>query len=175
VRWEFNGRIYRYKIEVSTNNKNWTVVVDKTDNTNTAQIQNDRFTVQAVRYVRITITSIGSANTWASIWEFKVFGSITAVEIKTDESMPRKTELWQNYPNPFNSETMMNYTLAEAGHVILKVFNILGQEVATLVNTNQKPGSYAICFNHSALASGIYYYQLRTKQYINSKKMLLLK
>jgi hypothetical protein len=175
VMWEFNNRIYKYRIEVSNNNTNWTVVVDKTNNTSTAQTQNDPFTANSVRYVRITITSTQSSNTWASFREFRVFGLITSVEDETVESIPQNTELLQNYPNPFNSETTLNYALAEPGHVTLKIFNILGQEVATLVNENHRGGNYAVRFNSSEMSSGIYFCQLWTKQFVQSKKMILLK
>lgn len=73
VMWEFSGRVYGYKIETSTDNSNWTARVDKTSNTSTAQTQSDNFTASA-RYVRITVSSLQS-NTWASIFEFKVFGA----------------------------------------------------------------------------------------------------
>lgn len=73
VMWEFSGRVYKYKVEVSTDNTNWTLVVDKTNNTSTAQTQTDNFTATA-RYVRITVTGLASA-TWASFFEFRVFGT----------------------------------------------------------------------------------------------------
>jgi len=73
--WEFSGRVYKYKVEVSTDNINWTLVVDKTANTSTAQTQTDNFTATA-RYVRITVTGLqASPATWASFYEFRVFGS----------------------------------------------------------------------------------------------------
>jgi beta-galactosidase len=75
VMWEFSGRVYRYRVEVSTDNTSWTTVVDKTGNTSTAQTQNDPFTANA-RFVRITVTGLPtSPATWASFWEFRVFGS----------------------------------------------------------------------------------------------------
>lgn len=72
VMWEFS-RVYKYKIEVSTDNTNWTLVVDRTNNTSNAQTQTHSFSATA-RYVRITVTGL-EANTWASFWEFRVFGS----------------------------------------------------------------------------------------------------
>jgi len=72
VMWEFSGRVYKYKVEVSTDNTNWTLVVDKTNNTSTAQTQRDNFAA-AARYVRITVTGLQTSS-WASFWEFRVFG-----------------------------------------------------------------------------------------------------
>ncbi len=75
VMWEFNGRVYQYRVDVSTNNTSWTTVVDKTANTSTAQVQDDSFSATA-RYVRITITGLpASPTTWASFYEFRVFGN----------------------------------------------------------------------------------------------------
>ena len=72
VMWEFSGRVYDYRVEVSTNGSTWTTMVDKTDNSSTAQTQNDPF-IATARYVRITVTGLPSS-TWASFYEFRVFG-----------------------------------------------------------------------------------------------------
>jgi len=75
VMWEFNGRVYQYYIEVSPDNTNWTMVADKTGNSSTSQVQTDSFTATA-RYVRITVTyAQPSPPTWASFYEFRVFGN----------------------------------------------------------------------------------------------------
>jgi hypothetical protein len=72
--WQYNGRLYKYKVEVSTNNVNWTLVADKTNNTSTALTQTDNFSTTA-RYVRITVTGLQSSPaTWASFYEFRVLG-----------------------------------------------------------------------------------------------------
>jgi hypothetical protein len=83
--------------------------------------------------------------------------------------------LQQNYPNPFNPTTDISYSIPEAGLVTLRVFNILGQEVATLVNHNMQPGKYIVDFDASQLCSGVYIYQLTAGTYTSSKKMMLLK
>ena len=81
----------------------------------------------------------------------------------------------QNYPNPFNPTTTINYELAEQTHVKLVVFNILGEEVATLVNSNQQAGSYKARFNASNLAGGMYVYRLETPAFTKTLKMSLVK
>ncbi|MEJ5263377.1 MAG: T9SS type A sorting domain-containing protein [Ignavibacterium sp.] len=80
-----------------------------------------------------------------------------------------------NYPNPFNPATKIAYTLKEAGNVNIKVYNLLGQQVAELVNEMQQPGSYTIEFDGSNLPSGTYIYTLITNNYTESKKMILLR
>jgi hypothetical protein len=88
---------------------------------------------------------------------------------------PADYELFNNYPNPFNPSTIIKYSIPSEGIVNLWVFNILGEKVMTLVNENLKAGTYEINFNASGLASGIYFYTLQAENYMNSKKMILMK
>ena len=84
-------------------------------------------------------------------------------------------KLEQNYPNPFNPSTTIEYRIPEAGIVSIKIYDILGREIKTLVNKFQLSGSYQIQFDAADLASGVYFYQLKTNGFISVKKMLLLK
>lgn len=88
---------------------------------------------------------------------------------------PAKMELHQNWPNPFNPSTTIKYTLQSADNVSLKVYDLTGKTVATLVNGKHSAGTYNVSFKGSRLASGIYIYQLKTSQHILSKKMILVK
>jgi len=88
---------------------------------------------------------------------------------------PSSFELSQNYPNPFNPTTSIRYALGAESNVSLKVFNMLGQEVATLVNQNQPVGSYKVAFDASKLASGMYLYKLQAGNFSEVKKMMLVK
>jgi hypothetical protein len=81
----------------------------------------------------------------------------------------------QNYPNPFNPSTKIEFSIPTAGLVNLQVFDLLGREVTTLINEDMQPGKYAIDFDASDLASGIYFYTLRAREFISTKKMILLK
>jgi hypothetical protein len=105
-------------------------------------------------------------------WEEKPSG-VTAVS--GSEITPLKFQLSQNYPNPFNPSTAIKFTIAKAGNVTLKVFNVLGQQVSTLINKEMTAGNYDFNFNASALSSGIYFYTLRTGNNVATKKMVLLK
>ncbi len=89
--------------------------------------------------------------------------------------LPETYDLSQNFPNPFNPATTINYQMPENGFVTLKIYDILGKEVATLVNEQKNQGRYSVNFDASRLASGVYIYQLRVNDYVSSKKMLLLK
>jgi arabinogalactan endo-1,4-beta-galactosidase len=84
-------------------------------------------------------------------------------------------KLYQNYPNPFNPVTHIKYTVPLAGIVTLKVYDILGREIATLINTEKAPGRYDSEFDASKLSSGIYYYTLKTNEFLSVKKMVLIK
>ncbi len=91
------------------------------------------------------------------------------------DKVPSTYEISQNYPNPFNPSTTINYQIPQTGFVTLKIYDILGKEVTTLVNEQKNQGRYSINFDASRLASGVYIYQLRVNVYVSSKKMLLLK
>jgi hypothetical protein len=83
-------------------------------------------------------------------------------------------KLHQNYPNPFNPATSIVYDVLETGHVTLKVYNVMGQEVATLVNADRNNGRYAAMFNATGLSSGIYFYTVKVNNFSDTKKMLLV-
>ena len=95
--------------------------------------------------------------------------------IEVEIAEPLKFSLEQNYPNPFNPVTSIQYSINSMQFVILKVYDVLGKEFATLVNEEKPAGSYEVKFDASKLASGIYYYQLRAGEYVKTKKMILLK
>jgi len=88
---------------------------------------------------------------------------------------PVQFSLSQNYPNPFNPTTVIHYAILRPGIVSLKVFNILGQEMLTLVNTYQTAGNYQVTFGARSLASGVYFYQLQSNRAIQLRKMILLR
>ncbi len=89
--------------------------------------------------------------------------------------LPDNYELSQNYPNPFNPSTKIRFQVPKTGFVTLKIYNTLGKEIATLVNEEKQPGNYEITWNASNLPSGIYFYRITTGNFLDTKKMLLLK
>ena len=102
------------------------------------------------------------------------FGGLT--DVKTSEvKTPSNFNLAQNFPNPFNPSTKIEFSLPVKQEVSLKVFNLLGQEIATLLNKEMNEGTYNLNFDASSLSSGVYLYQLRAGNFVQTKKMTLLK
>jgi endo-1,4-beta-xylanase len=94
---------------------------------------------------------------------------------KTDTQLPSKYALEQNYPNPFNPTTNIRYSITKTSPVTLKIYDILGRQVQTLVNTVQTPGQYTVTFSAQNLASGVYFYRLDAGSFSETKKLMLLK
>jgi hypothetical protein len=95
--------------------------------------------------------------------------------IEVNAGVPQTFALEQNYPNPFNPSTAISYQLPVAGNVSLKVFDMLGKEVATLVNARQEAGAYTVNFNANNLSSGVYFYRLQAGNFVQTRKMMLVK
>ena len=97
------------------------------------------------------------------------------IVVEEEAELPKDFSLSQNYPNPFNPSTTIKYNISEIGEVSLNVYNILGNEIATLVDEEQQPGTYQINFNGINLTNGVYLYQLSQGDNSSIKKMLLVK
>ncbi|HEY5122123.1 MAG TPA: T9SS type A sorting domain-containing protein, partial [Ignavibacteria bacterium] len=89
--------------------------------------------------------------------------------------IPSKYSLSQNYPNPFNPTTVISFQLSVVGQVVLKVYDVMGCEVQTLVKESLKPGTYEASFDGSQLTSGVYFYKISAGDFSETKKMLLIK
>jgi hypothetical protein len=100
---------------------------------------------------------------------------VTAIDSKGDPDVAREFSLWQNYPNPFNPVTNITFDLPTADKVQLTVYNMLGQAVTTLVNTNMKAGRHTVAWNATRFASGIYFYTLQYGNLSSTRKMVLMK
>jgi hypothetical protein len=141
------------------------------------------------------LQEVGFYNTWGKSRDIDVIGSlayiadwdggglqiinnnlINPLSVETNSiNLPARFQLEQNYPNPFNPITLIKYQLPLKSSVTLKIFDILGKEVETLVNEERDAGYYEVKFNGSNLSSGIYFYTLQTENYFATKKMILLK
>ena len=90
-------------------------------------------------------------------------------------SVPEKFELYNNYPNPFNPNTTIKFDIARSQFVKLVVYNLLGEQVSSLVNQNMTPGSYSVDFDASSLSSGMYFYRIESQGFAQTKRMVLVK
>ena len=112
-----------------------------------------------------------------SLGEFPEGIAITIGPVRVTDvgAIPTVYTLSQNYPNPFNPTTTINYKIPELSFVTLKVYDVLGSEVATIANEEKPAGNYDVEFDGSVLTSGIYFYRIQVGDYTNTKKMILLK
>jgi hypothetical protein len=110
-----------------------------------------------------------------SAWDYDKEQPANITAVKDKPGIPKVFALGQNYPNPFNPSTRIDYSIPATSVVTLKIFNVLGQEVATVVNTRQDAGQYHVGFNASKLTSGVYFYRLNAGSFVSSKRMLLVK
>jgi hypothetical protein len=112
-------------------------------------------------------------------WTYTWIGNKWVTVVEQTSSVPSSYELSQNYPNPFNPTTQIRYNLEKPGLVSVKVYDLLGREVVTLVNTHQGAGSYTVTFNTAqigrSLSSGVYFYRLESGSFVANNKMLLVK
>ena len=103
-----------------------------------------------------------------------IYNQVTSVGNNANK-LPDEFALSQNYPNPFNPSTKISYSIPFFSNVIIKVFDVLGNEIETLVNEEKSVGNYEVEFNASNLSSGVYFYQLQAGTFIETKKMVLLR
>lgn len=127
-----------------------------------------------------TITGKTSSSTNIAVMGFwNVYQKDVLTSVEEEELLPVEFKLEQNYPNPFNPSTKIRFSIPKVGSglvlTVLKVYDILGNEVATLVNEDKPAGRYEVEFNAASLASGVYFYQLKAGSFVETKKMILLK
>jgi len=133
---------------------------------------NDFISINPSNGVGTIIGSVGMQNILGLAY---TESSPTSVEDEIDNNIPTEYTLYQNYPNPFNPLTNIGFQIPNFGLVSLKIYDLLGTEVAVLVNEEKQPGVYEVQFDASNLSSGIYYYKLVSGNFIETKKMVLLK
>jgi photosystem II stability/assembly factor-like uncharacterized protein len=128
-------------------------------------------------------TFAGLAIKEPNIWALRDFfgnaylrplSNITDVEDENNIT-PKEFNLDQNYPNPFNNSTVIRYAIPKEGLVTLKIYDIIGEEVSTLVNETRQAGNYQVAFNSEDLTSGVYFYRLQAGDFVQTRKMILLK
>ena len=165
--------VYNIKIELSTNNgSTWSSIVESTQNTGTyswlvsAPDSSDQCLIK--------ITNVDDETVIDESDGTFIIDLATGVE-EIDNSIPKEFALDQNYPNPFNPVTNIKYRLPESAHVTIKVYDLIGREVALLVNEVKQPGIYQVSFDGENLASGVYFYRMTSDNFTAVRKLNLLK
>jgi len=116
--------------------------------------------------------SVPGLNPTSTVYSF----APTIVNVESQNNIvPEYFALHQNYPNPFNPTTKIKYSVPQSSNVVIKVFDVLGKEITTLVNEEKSVGTYELNWYAGNLPSGIYFYQLNAGSFVETKKMILLK
>ena len=176
VRWSQNYFANQYEIQVSNDAASWTIV--HTNNSGAAGMQDISFTQTSARYVRLYLKLNEKGN--YRVVEFEVYANgvpkAADNEVADNQAViPEDMTLEQNYPNPFNPSTTISFSLAESKQVTLKVVNVTGQEVATLVDGYRNSGTHRVTFKATKLPSGTYYAVLKSGEVTQIRRMTLAK
>jgi hypothetical protein len=129
-------------------------------------------------YWRVKAYNSGDSSSWSEVWNFTTLNQIGISLISTE--FPSEYKLYNNYPNPFNPSTNIKYQIkaevsSQYSEVRIIIYDILGKEIEKLVNEKQSPGTYEINFDGSNLSNGIYFYTLRSGDFTDTKRMMLIK
>jgi hypothetical protein len=168
-----SGRLYKYSVYSSENLNEWDTIAEDlwSEESEWSEIE---FDSTSGRYLKLVLLESNQSSK-TSIWEFESFGIGVTGNSDSDPLEPAEFELLQNYPNPFNPSTKIRWNSPVAGHQTLKVYDILGNEVATLVDNYRDSGYHEVIFEADNLSSGVYIYRLITDSFIQTKKMILLR
>ena len=128
--------------------------------------------VESLAFDKLNNLWIGTHN---GISVYKEGGVILSAEEENNKQIPTNFTLSQNYPNPFNPNTTIEYSIPKRSHVTIKVYDLLGREIATLINEEKPAGNYSVNFDGSDLSSGIYFYRLTASEFNQTKKLILIK
>ena len=178
-RMDNNPNDYDYGVvQISVNGGSWQTISDPYDEYSEVWAQSFvSLSAYADSTVRIAFYFISSDSEVDNGWyidDIRIEGIITEIEENQNE-IPNEYNLSQNYPNPFNPSTTIKYQIQDISFVTIKVYDVLGNEIATLVNEEKPAGSYEVEFDATQLSSGIYFYRLQANEFTQIKKMILLK
>ena len=170
--WQSN-RIYKYSINCSVDSIKWHSVIKNvwSEENEWTEIE---FDSTSARYVELILQE-SNENNMASIWEIEFYGPDKFYKMNNGIESPSSFMLSQNYPNPFNPSTSFKYSIAKQSKVLIRIYDIIGNEIETLVNEEKAVGTYELIWDASNLPSGVYLYQLTAGDFIQTKKMILMK
>jgi hypothetical protein len=174
--WDSLATATTYRIQIATDSLFSTIILSQFSDHSSYTINAGDLSANIDYYWRVRTNNNGGVGPWSEINKFR----ITLTDVEDEQQLPTEFALMQNYPNPFNPSTVISYQLPVSGNVILKVYDVLGNEIATLVDEYKPAGSYQIEFNVAQvsrpdLASGIYFYRLQAGGFVETEKLILMK
>jgi len=125
-----------------------------------------------VYFWRVKATNALGSSGWSSVFRFR---TVQVSSVEAQGGVPTSYELSQNFPNPFNPSTTIQFALPQAGRVTLKVYDVLGREEATLVDTDMPAGNFSVRWNAAQSASGVYFFRITAGSFSQTKRMVLVR
>ena len=170
--WHSRDNATQYRLQVTRGGDFTSPVIDTILTADTSFAAVDSLMGNAIYGWRVSARNDYGFSLWSDTLKFR---TLVPTWVAPTGELASEYDLMQNYPNPFNPSTAISYKLSAFSPVTLKVYDILGREVATLVNQNQNPGNYTVVFDASRLPSGVYFYRLTAGTYTATKKMMVVK
>jgi hypothetical protein len=176
--WKKCDRVSNYKVQVSLDSVFNNIIINDSTLTDTLKYISG-LTTLTTYFWRVRAKNSSGSSYYSNVWDFKT--SVTGIEPISSE-IPLKYALYQNYPNPFNPVTKIKFDIASLINqdlfrrvVVLKIYDLLGREIATLVNEQLRPGTYEVEWNGSDYPSGVYFYRITAGNFTNAEKMIMIK
>jgi hypothetical protein len=168
--WYASSRAGSYRLQIADNNSFTAIIFEDSLLTDTSRQVNGIAAGQ--HFWRVNASNAAGTSDWSSVRSFSV-GSHLGENPVSD--LPTQFALMHNYPNPFNPTTTINYQLPKSAKISLRLYDLSGREVVTLVNAVQSAGYYSVIFNAANLPSGAYFYRLQAGNFVETKKLLLVR
>ena len=170
--WKASAGTISYSLQVAEDPTFTNLVIDQ------PTIGDTSFPVSSLQYLttyfwRVSATNDNGSSDWSEVWQFTT-GQETAIK-QWDAVTPLDYHLYQNFPNPFNPSTTIRFSIPELTRVSLKVFDLLGREIFTLINRVMQPGEHYVLFESNELPNGAYIYRLNAGQFVGQRKMIVVK
>jgi len=170
--WQNVTGATNYKVQISTVS-NFSVITDSATVTiSQYQVPPGKLLLNYTYFWRVNASNLNGTSQWSEVWRFSV--SPSGISNLSTE-IPGEFKLYQNYPNPFNPVTKIRFDVANNSFVSLRIYNELGKEIETIINNEISAGVYEFTFDASKYNSGVYFIRLFTNDYIETKKMLMIK
>jgi hypothetical protein len=179
LKWLKTTGAINYRVQVSASPSFSNLIINTSLLDSLITIPPGKLSLNTKYYWRVNTSNSGGTSNWSDVWSFTTLNQIGISQISSE--IPSEYKLYQNYPNPFNPSTIIRFQIKDLRLVTLKIYNILGKEVSTLINEKLSPGKYEATFDGSLhgqgsnLLSGIYYYTIRAGDFSDTKRMVLIK